>query len=97
VPFFVDTRAPGCVWSTEGAVQRLRYGCQRTADNEDNSRCAADLQLTITAGAYYADRAEALRSEGAAEAAEMFGPPPVRGPAVATRTLDFRGTDSPRR
>lgn len=51
VPFYADVQADGCFIDDDGT-----YGCQPTSDGMHNARCASQLQLTVTPGAYFANQ-----------------------------------------
>lgn len=74
VVFFADVEAEGC-----DATDGLGYVCGPTSDGTDNSKCASELRLTVTPGAYFDESATATE--------------PVSGSAVRTDTIVITRAD----
>ena len=55
VVFFADVQADGCEFRPTPYHDDTDYGCAPTRDGTDNGRCASQLLLTVTPGAYYDD------------------------------------------
>ena len=85
VVFYSDVEADGC--AAEHLHGNGGYGCDVTSDGIDNSRCAAELQLTVTPGAYY-DEGGHRRMQSSGDnlhnTVDSHAPEPLTGTAQRT-------------